>query len=366
MASVCLLRSGLVSLVVLGLVNFGCNLVSRFAFDDLDVETRVFNWILFSTTIVAGMVINLGTVIQIVNELRHRSLAVDFKYTECLMSGCLTLLVAQVHTEFFQILDTVHSPSFNWYVHLATPVTTLMSFVSVTVFHFVTRLVDGCSTGEKCRRRVVFVEGTACIGKTSSSDVSFDFNKFIEQSKLFARKTEEPVIQAIYEINMHAAFLNYLLTMDERSDHFLDRSPVSQLAYALLFRFDGHIDDPHRFMERFDDFVANDVEMITTISIAVRSWYNAVQRMLDKRFNVYFLWYGSIAPTATVERLRSRGGLECNKSNSSWNLLHYTFNQNHVFRRLSEITQIGPYLEVGLLDRDTIVGDTIMCDSIVV
>lgn len=386
-----LLRTLLLSLVTVCVFNLIANLVARFVYRlDDHSPWDVFHLVLFSTTIVAGAVINLGTVIQIVCAVRNSSLNVDFKYTECLMSGCLALLIAQIHAEVFNLLDNgVRELLFvDWCVRLATPVTTLMSFLSVTVFHLVTRRLAGrlddghrsigSSSGRRLRPRkskLVFVEGTACIGKTTVSDVSFDYGQYLKNTSLFSRKTEEASIQAVYEVNLHADLLAFLdriaphyetrrtdtsTALSEETDYIIDRSPLSQLAYALLFRLDGQREEPHRFVERFDRYVLHDHLFTTAIRSAANKWYAAVERLVGNRARVHLLWYGSLSPSLTVSRLRERGGFE-NKStmssNVQWNLLHYTYNQNYTFRRLAEITAIGPYLEVDLLDRHTVLCD---------
>lgn len=366
----------LVSLIGVTTFNFACHLVSRFVFDDSStaLDNYVFHWILFATTIASGTVINLGTVIQIVNELRGRNAFVDFKYTECLMCGCLCLLLSQVHTEIFQLFDTKHTVTFNWYVRLASPLTTLMSFVSVSVFHFVNRrqrrryddeydLNAVRLTRYTSPRRLVFVEGTACIGKTTACDESFDYAQYVDRLPLFESKGTIPHVQAVYELNLHADILScareFSAEMD--GDKLVDRCPLSQLAYSLLFWLDGQREEPHTFAERFDEMVLRDTELVRAIKIASAKWFTAIERLFADRFRLHVVWYGSLAPTRTVARMLERGGLEC--ADKTWNLLHYTYNQNHVFRRMYEITGIGSYLETELLDRETVLSDVTIAED---
>lgn len=357
---------------------------------------RFQNSILFATTISSGMVINLGTVIQTLVELKYKNALIDFKYTECLLCGCFLLLLSQTHSSVSEIIierinNNLTSSTVSNFI--ATPITTFMSFASVLIFHLVTlrnkggrrsfgRTVSDESPPEKERKTinyVTFVEGTACIGKTTCCDVSFDYTRYLEECELYVRKGEYMFIQSLYEANMYADmvlqicdeydkchgepfanerearvdkccnFLGFSWKREYMARYrFFDRSPFSQLGYCLLFHLNGAVTEPEEFKLRFDTLVSTNETFCNEIRRVFRKWEHLIQRLMPA-VKVSFAWYGSKDPRKTATLMSCRQGIDCQLGTR--NLTYYTANQNYVFRRLQEISGVGGYTEVEILNR---------------
>lgn len=432
----------LLSLVTIG--NFAWFLGDWIIFDIFPRNYNDVQWqgtILFVTTIGSGLVINLGTIIQTVIEFRQSSIAVDFKYTECLLCGCFVLFISQVHYSTIDLIrqpNTRHFTVFNWLNQFASPITTFMSLLCVLVFHSVTNWQknrqqtsvelesmdviharNADNVGQRRRQRqerqqmrqqssptrlistgkdnrsdhkscVVFVDGTACIGKTTVCDFTFDLTNYIKQCSLYSEKHAIPYIQSMYESKMFSDILSTIRDIEKRylstklnettttnntlnsmkkyfnnccshtidleifptiDYYFFDRSPYSQIAYALLFHYHGPTTEPHTFADNFDHGILRNPVVCNELKTVMHKWLHEMRRV-KPNIEYRFLWYGSISPSYTMNLLQKRDGPE--NSMNEWNLLYYTFNQNHVFQRLHQISEIGLYNETHLLTREAL------------
>lgn len=396
-----LLRFFLIALVCVAIGNYSETIVRYFwhgISPDRNDATR--STVLFATTLLSGLVINLGTIIQIVTQLRRKVSRVDFKYTECLLFGSFVLLVSQMHGTTIEMIlldKSIGLVRMNVISFIATPITTLLSFVCVTIFYAVTkhqefRANDRHSNNindddnnnnnnnnkwtvfrkryddTKIGHDIVFVEGTACIGKTTACDVSFDYARYMDERALYARKHELPYVQALYEANLCVDIVNeianknaivYSPMIDSTVEHddnyyFFDRSNMSQLVYAILFHLDGARCEPSAFAARFEETIGDDRELNDEIRRVFRKWAY-VYGKLNRNGDVSFLWYGARTPEDVAARIRTRNGSECREND--WNLTYYTYNQNYVFRRIQEICDLGRYVEVDLITYKSLVAD---------
>lgn len=308
-------------------------------------QTFAQNIIVITTTFASGFIINLGTIIQIIFIFVNKKTNVQKSYTMCLVFGCLILLISQIH-------NCVH----NYFVSgnvlvldFATPITTLMSLFFTSTFFALIWYRSRRNVGKKIE--IVIVDGTACLGKTTSCHKTFDFVNYISQSNLYVDKSSKPYIQNLYESNIYADLILSIqeeLNNSEKCDQTIvrkifDRGPFSQLAYTILFSLDGQHLNVFEFANKFE-------LLIEQIEQEIFKTFNKWPKLLSQLFpgvSIKWMWYGSSNTLATSNRMEKRGGLECNRG---WNLRNYTVNQNYVFRRLCEITRIGKYREVELLD----------------
>lgn len=384
-----LLRIFLITLVGVTVANYLETIVRFYWYNVTPDRTTVRAAILFSTTVLAGLVINLGTILQIVTQLRRKATNVDFKYTECLLFGSFVLFVSQMHSTTIELILLENSDQLSRMSligFIATPITTLLSFLCVTVFYVVTKRQEAIasnkynisyasnknSTVTRCGRDIVFVEGTACIGKTTSCDVSFDYARYIGEQALYKTKHELPYVQVLYEANLYSDIVNEILNKDaivyspmidsyagnefdgsvknvvtrNENYYFFDRSNMSQLVYAILFHLDGARCEPTIFAARFDETIGRNRELMDEIRRVYRKWAY-IYGKLNPNGVVSFLWVGARTPEKIASRVRSRNGLECDMKD--WNLTYYTYNQNYVFRKIQEICNLGAYLETDLL-----------------
>lgn len=87
----------LASIVLLALGNVFGAAITRHPERDL----RITGHVNFALTLVAGLVINLGTIIQVASLLRSRRQGEESKihqdYTVCLVAGCFLLVVCQLY-----------------------------------------------------------------------------------------------------------------------------------------------------------------------------------------------------------------------------------------------------------------------------
>lgn len=381
-----IIRLFLVALVCLAIGNYLETIVLFYGYNVTPARTTVRAAILFTTTLLAGLVINLGTIIQIVTQLRRNVANVDFKYTECLLFGSFVLFVSQMHGTTIELMlldnhDQLTRMSIIGFI--ATPITTLLSFICVLIFFLVTKRQETRALYHLPRkndrgtirsgRDVVFVEGTACIGKTTSCDVSFDFARYRDECALYRTKHELPYVQVLYEANLYSDIINEILNKDSliyapsisapnektyefshrrENYYFFDRSNVSQLAYAILFHLDGARCEPKQFAIRFNRTIEQNLALVEEIRRVYRKWAYIYEK-LNPNGLVSFLWFGASTPEKVAARIRDRNGHECNMND--WNLTYYTYNQNYTFCQIQKICNLGKYVETDLITYEDLV-----------
>lgn len=370
---VLLMRLCLLALTSITLTNYIVTIFLFYVWDIAPARNNVQTGLLFVTTLISGFVINLGTIIQIVTQLRKKSNNVDFKYTECLLVGCFVLFVSQIHATTVELILLDNRSIDRWSL-FATPITTLLSLICVFVFYIVTKrqITEESYVLPITRigKDIVFVEGTACIGKTTSCDISFDFARYIDERKLYERKHDCPYIQSLYEANLYADILCEILfkdailyssinekTRDDRQAnyYFFDRCNTSQLVYAILFHLDGACCHPDVFAARFEETIMRNEELVVEIRRVFRKWSHLFEKM-NPQGSISYLWYGARKPEYTASLMTRRDGCEGRMEN--WNLAYYTQNQNYVFRKIQEITALGRYVEVDVITYDDLVAHT--------
>lgn len=258
------------------------------------------------TTFSSGFIINIGTIIQTCATLMRKD--VRLRYTECLLVGCLILFVSQVQLMLYEVYSV---GKLTW-DQIATPFTTFLSVVCTCAFHLCTKLrreekkhheksynllhgesavqqsqenisfigenrkttialastiasvrtpspspppVRKLDSGNGTSTRIIFVEGTAGIGKSTICDVSFDFSRYLTRAPLYLHKQEVAYVQSLYEGHVYADIITEMcLASGKRlstasstktrvrfnsNEVIYDRSPFAQIAYNIIFALNG-------------------------------------------------------------------------------------------------------------------------------
>lgn len=189
------------------------------------------------------------------------------------------------------------------------------------------------SEEEDNRRNIIFVEGPACIGKTTICDETFDYMKYLNKYSIFALKSSRSELQFLYDLHILTDTLLALMTSSDRGDKICDRSIYSQFVYGMLFRHDGHILDHETFKEKVDAELA-DPEIVSVIRHAIMKW-NDVVKSLVPNCNVYLVWVVPTDEEAVAKQLKSRNTFEATRN---FDLLNYTKNQIYLCKRFHEMS----------------------------
>ena len=347
------------------------------------------------TTFCSGFVINIGTIIQTLATLMRKD--VRLRYTECLLVGCLILFVSQIQLMLYEVYSI---GQLTW-DQIATPFTTFLSVVCTCAFHTVTKfrreeerqvksyklacVADTSATRvepasqpqvENIRflnetatplqtpspppkrliaapltesKSLVFLEGTAGIGKNLVCDESFDFSRYLSRAPIYLHKQEVPYIQSLYEGHIYADIIIELCVASGRrasgpgttnklrfttEEVIFDRSPFAQLAYNIIFALNGERKSPFEYRNDFDKLIAipelhNELRHFFAKWMDIMRWING---------DVKLIWFGAQSAERTAARLVARSGVrkDCNLGN-------YIINQNYTFAKLCEISGFGNF-----------------------
>lgn len=358
------------------------------------------------TTFSSGFIINIGTIIQTCATLMRKD--VRLRYTECLLVGCLILFVSQVQLMLYEVYSV---GKLTW-DQIATPFTTFLSVVCTCAFHVSTKLrreekkhheksynllygesavqqpqelfvgdrrntialastiasirtpspspppMRKVNSSGSMNTRIVFVEGTAGIGKSTVCDESFDFSRYLTRAPLYLHKQEVPYVQSLYEGHVYADIITEMcLASGKRlstasstktrvrfnSDEVIyDRSPFAQIAYNIIFALNGEKKNPFEYRNDFDKLVQipelhNELRHLFNKWVEIFKWINA---------DVKLIWLGSQSPEQTAARLLARSGIR-----EDCNLTNYIINQNYTFSKLCEISGVGTFYLTNSLER---------------
>lgn len=322
----------------------------------------------------SGLIINLGSIIQIFSILLYGHNRLDGNYTKCLAVGCFTLLTCQLFTYTHEGTNNVS--------YLMTILTTLLSCTCTMIMYLLTTDIYGFSLREMINemrdsRRtytvntvyapttipmsvedpkydIVFLEGTCCLGKTTVSDHTFDFTQYIENFGPYAMKHQLPHIASLYEAVVGADIVNFLRDYTD-GDKICDRMMFSQLAYALVFHYKGHKRDPKEFAADVDREFFNDSETVQEVGRVFNKWMKIFNGMVPNA-TVRVVWLIAKNVDLTVKHIEERA---CSEDLLNWNLRNYVENQNTVFSRLASIVDVERnYSSVKFVD-DFLTADSI-------
>lgn len=289
-------------------------------------------------TIVAGLLINLGSVIQITSMLYRKRLAMNEKYFHCLTYGCVFLLLGQVWAYIFtsQTLEMI-----------ITIITSALSFVcafSILCIRFTLR-------ERRCGIKVL--EGVAGTGKTTIANQSFDYLFYLSKHEIFKEKHAIAPVSILYDINLMCDLFRTFQQQSmvyENKSFIADRDIVSQFVYSLLFMFDGHMKPNSEFIP------------------AVRGFLNRHCVVIKEVFNNYFNLRAALFPNRRIEtqvgtvadtgfftdlanNITRRGTFEVE---AGYDLIAYSQNQSWLFAELVKlvdhedfkIVTVTPFIQI--------------------
>lgn len=195
---------------------------------------------------------------------------------------------------------------------------------------------------------IIFLEGTSGVGKTTSSNKSFDYVKYLSNNPEFSEKHNNPHLQILYDTHIHLDLIDNLLIFkdqDLKDDIYIDRFFISQFVYYILFKFNGQNVDPENFKFNVDNDVFSKVEICILLKNLTGKFLNLVTKITNKPSTIY--WCVSKDVKFTEIAMRSRNGFEIeNEKTNNWNIENYIHNQNYLFKKLQSIIGIGKLVEV--------------------
>lgn len=119
--------------------------------------------------LISGVIINIGSLVQFLYFVFKRKNLTSIWYLRYLFIGCLILFICQMYLYIINNSENM----------LPTLITTSMSlftsFLLNCIFYF-----------NRKERKIYFLEGTCCVGKTTISDISIDFLKYVKEAPIFA------------------------------------------------------------------------------------------------------------------------------------------------------------------------------------
>lgn len=107
-------------------------------------------------------------------------------------------------------------------------------------------------------RKIWYVDGVSCLGKTTfikslgARGLKLDFAERVQSYPDFKKKSQSHIMQILYTStfchDVYSTILGQKNDDDEELPLFIDRSPVSEIAYELLFK---HFNDEAVFESTF-------------------------------------------------------------------------------------------------------------------
>lgn len=191
---------------------------------------------------------------------------------------------------------------------------------------------------------IVFLEATSCVGKTTLSDVSFDYDIYTKKYPFFQNKHEKVYLQTIYNDMLFKDVTDFLKAKQESNEQMdlcVDRCGLSSLVYDILFHFKGHVSEPSEFEHNVQKHLLSDQQVCAIIKA---NWINSFREMKQAApsFDVQIVWVIPSNVEKVEQQLRNRNTFEV----GSFNLLNYIRNQNFLFTQLAQLTQVGILMHV--------------------
>lgn len=194
-------------------------------------------------------------------------------------------------------------------------------------------------------KTVIFLDGVSGVGKTTVADMSVDFLKYLQVYPGFAKKNDLMHVQYLYDHTVTNDVLNYLDTVSRSANQdvtIVDRSFYSTAAYDILFKYNGHYEEPSKYQAEVEEKVFSDetyTKMLTTVWQSWERRFNNLYLNLD----IKLLWVIPRNIDKVVENLMARGTFEI-----EFNVKNYILNQIYTFKKLHEITNVG---EIAFVDQ---------------
>nr|WOJ45349.1 HZV_115-like protein [Apis mellifera nudivirus] len=157
--------------------------------------------------------------------------------------------------------------------------------------------------------KTIFIEGTACLGKTSLASTppnqSFDFTEYVKREPLYREKHSLLYVQALYDAELYADMTLLRIINTAADVRYIDRSHMSQFCYAVIFAFNGAHCEPEEFIEHVDLAVFNRPAIIDALHRANLAWQRIEH--LAGVTNIHTVWCVSAEPRRTAELMLKRG-----------------------------------------------------------
>lgn len=309
------------------------------------------SWLL----ILSGLLINAGTLIQIIGSAMNKSNVICFNYLTCLVCGCFLLFSGQVFT---YVHKNVHDSDF-----LISLVGSFLSFFFTSAMMTMNKineyrekrrnsmnLIDNHeSLYQDQNRSIVYLEGTSGIGKTTTATSnSYDFLYYLKKHSEFKDKVTLPYIQTLYNMQLYADVYMDIIDFSKNSLKLLslnDRFIFSQLAYDIIFHFNGAAIEPKIFKTLVDDAIFKNAKMVSLIRESMIKIMELAEMCGVEKIKV--LWFIASDPEFTKNKILERGSFESTRND--WNLIWYIQNQNYIFSTLHLISGIGQVKYVKLI-----------------
>lgn len=218
--------------------------------------------IIFATTLASGLLINLGTIIQCIKISKGNN-QLNEDYMISLISGCWILFICQLWSSLF------NNPllSFDMYITCAT---SLLSALINSIMIFIKHV-----KGNRKETNIKFLEGVPAIGKTTVSDVSFDFLHFLKYFPEYIEKSHKISVNCIYNLHLYSSIMNFLIKNNK--SRVIDREYLSQVCFSLLHELDGTVRD-------YEEFREDVVNHIKKYSNEIVFCFKEHERLLDNLF----------------------------------------------------------------------------------
>lgn len=202
---------------------------------------------------------------------------------------------------------------------------------------------------ERKTQKLIFLEGPACIGKTTSSITTFDFTMYLEKYRRFALKRDLAHVNSLYEHLLITDVMDFLSSIQQANNHgivkstspkLVDRSHFSSIIYNILFYCDGHVLDHETYKVQFQQKILKDTTFCSLLAdMCTKSW-----KLLQKLAPSLDIFLLCVIPTnidRVVVNLKKRNTFE---TTSGFDLLAYTQNQIYTFVTLFKLINIGTIL----------------------
>lgn len=342
-----LLNTCLASLVLGSCVNF----FAAFTYLNKDVMFAVNSWLL----VISGLLINAGTMIQIVGNLVTRSNILSFNYLTCLVSGCFMLF-------FGQLFTCIHKNITDW-DFLISMAGSLLSFVFTLTLLVINKInayrdlkslkkyaVANGELSPLSKKLLVYYEGTSGVGKTTrATSNTYDYLFYLDKHPEFAEKSTIPYIQTLYNMQLYSDITRDIVEFsgnNYKQESINDRFIFSQLAYDIIFQYDGQRTHPDQFKARVDAAIFSRPNLVRLIRASMRK---VVEAALDVAPNtvIKIVWFIASNPEFTKQKILERNSFEAHEQD--WDLVWYIKNQNYIFTKLHTISGIGAINNVTLI-----------------
>lgn len=201
------------------------------------------------------------------------------------------------------------------------------------------------------KQKLIFLEGPACIGKTTNALVTFDFSMYCEKYANFATKTTYSHLNSLYEQLLNADIIEFLMnvesscadgTLQPSLPKFVDRSNFSTIIYNILFHLNGHTVDHEAYKKNFELEILSDKTFCAVFAEMCQKSWNIIKK-LTPSLDVILLLVIPNNPEKIVESLRRRNSFE---AQMGFDLMAYTQNQIYTFEIMYKMANVGVVMKI--------------------